>query len=353
MKQEEVNCRVRAEDLERFVTEVFLRTGMPRQDAVWTAMTIVQSELRGVATHGVIRLPYYVRRFKSGLMNPTPKIRLVREAGPLALLDGDNGMGQVVSKRAMEECIARTRTHNVGVVLVRESNHFGVAATYALMAADQGMVGLCTTNTFPVMAPAGGRTPLIGNNPIAIAVPGDPPIVIDIALSAVARGNINVAAQAGKAVPEGWGFDAEGRPTTDPNAILNGGSLSPVAYHKGSGLSIIIDAILATLSGGGYGYQGKGLMDLSGQMHVTHLFGAIRVDALVPLTDFRNSVNAFATVLRQSPKAAGTERILMPGEKELRIERSLSKEGIPLSPERQRELVELADSLAIEGLQTF
>ena len=340
-------------DLERFVTEVFLKMGMPHEDALWTARTITQSELRGVATHGVIRLPYYVRRFESGLMNRSPNIRVLKDAGPIALLDGDNGMGQVVSKRAMEECISRARVHNVGIILLKESNHFGVAATYALMAADQGMVGLCTTNTFPVMAPAGGRQPLIGNNPIAIAVPGDPPIVLDFALSTVARGNINVAAQAGKSIPEGWGVDADGRSTTDPHAILNGGSLSPIAFHKGSGLSIVIDAILGTLGGGGYGYEGKGLMDLSGLMHVTHLFGAIRVDALVSLTDFHHSVTAFATLLRQSPKAAGTERILMPGEKELESERTLAKEGIPLSPERQRELAKLADSLGISRLQTF
>lgn len=353
MRQEIKSCRVWPEDLERFLTDVFLKVGMPQEDAEWTSRTLTQSELRGVATHGVVRVPYYVRRFQSNLINRTPRVSIIKDAGCIAILDGDNGMGQVVSKKAMEECISRAKVHNIGVTLLKESNHFGVAATYALMAADHGMVGLCATNTASVIAPWGGRKPLIGNTPIAIAVPADPPLVLDMALGVVARGHIIIAAQAGRPVPEGWGVDAEGRPTTDPHAILNGGSLSLIGNHKGSGLSILIDAILGALAGGKYGYEGKDIMDLSGRMHVTHFFCAIHVESLVPLSGFCDSVNAFANVLRQSPKANGTEQILMPGEKELECERALRREGIPLSPERQRDLAELATSLGISNLKTF
>ena len=192
---------------------------MAEEDAAWTAETLVAAELRGVTSHGVIRMPHYARRLEIDLGNPTPDFRVVKDAGALALVDGDNGMGQVVSKRAMEEAIARARTHNVGVVLLKESNHFGAAATYAAMAPEAGMVGLVTTNTLRVLPPAGGKEARIGNNPVSIALPSDPPMVLDMALSVVARGYI-IEARAPANSSRGLGLDKEGRPTTDPSEVL-------------------------------------------------------------------------------------------------------------------------------------
>lgn len=333
---------VKSETLQTFVTNVFLQLGVPQEDASWTAETLVLAELRGVTSHGVIRLPAYVRRLEAGMLNPRPKLRVLKEAGPMALLDGDNGMGQVTSKHAMQDCIARAESHNVGLVFLKRSNHFGMASTYACLAADRGMIGLCTTNTPSFMVPFGGRKPMVGNNPIAIAIPGDPPIVLDMALSAVARGYLHQAARAGKPIPEGWGVDAEGRPSTDPNIVLESGSLAPIAGYKGSGLAVVIDAVLGAFSGEGHSHQIRGMMDLSGPSQVPHLFAAIRIEALMPLEKFRTAINAFAALLRAAPKAVGVERIWMPGEMENERESEKRRRGISLSDERWNELAQLA-----------
>ena len=342
---------VRPEALQAFVTKVFVQLGMPQEDAAWSAGTLVQAELRGVTSHGIIRLPAYVRRLEAGMFNPRPEIRTLKDAGALALLDGDNGMGQIVSKRAMEDCIARAKTQNVGIVFVKNSNHFGMASTYACLAADRGMVGFCTSNTGSIMAPFGGRKRILGNNPIAVAIPGNPPIVVDMALSTVARGYLIQAARAKQSIPEGWGLDAEGRSTTDPNAVLGGGSLVPIAGYKGSGLSIAIDAVLGAFAGGGHSHEILDFDDFSGPSRVPHLFAAIRIEALVSLEEFRAAVNVFCDLLRATPRAGGVERIWMPGEIEQERERERRREGIPLSAERLGELTELAERLKLPPLE--
>jgi LDH2 family malate/lactate/ureidoglycolate dehydrogenase len=344
---------VKSEILQEFVTKVFLQLSIPQEDATWTAETLVRAELRGVTSHGVIRLPAYVRRLEAGMLNPRPKVRVLKEAGPMALLDGDNGMGQVTSKRGMEDCIARAETHNIGLVFLKGSNHFGMASTYACLASDRGMIGFCTTNTPRFMVPSGGQKPMVGNNPIAIAIPGDPPIVLDMALSAVARGYILQAARAGKPIPEGWGVDAEGRPTTDPNAVLEGGSLAPIAGYKGSGLSIAIDAVLGTISGEGHSHEIRGMMDLSGLSRVPHLFAAIRIEALMPPEKFRMAINAFTALLRATPRASGVERVWMPGEIEKERESESRRKGIALSEERWVELARLADHFSLPPLEAI
>ena len=343
--------RVKSEVLLAFATQAFVKVGMPEEDAAWSAETLVQAELRGVSSHGIIRLPGYVKRFEAGMLNPKPEIRVVRDGGAIALLDGDNGMGQVVSRRAMEDCIARAEKHNIGVVFLKGSNHFGMAATYACLPLNRGMVGFCTTNTGHFIVPFGGKKRMLGNDPIALAIPGNPPIVLDMALSTVARGYLLKAARANKSIPEGWGVDAEGRPTTDPNVVLEKGSLAPIGGYKGSGLSIAIDALLGAVAGEGHSHEVIGILDFSGPSRVPHLFAALRIEALVPLKEFRTAADAFCAVLRASPKAPGGERIWMPGEIEEEHEREQRREGIPLPPERVRELDELAKQLGLPPLK--
>ncbi len=343
---------VLADELKRFVTEVFLHTGMPREDAAWTADTLTQAELRGTSSHGVIRVPDYMKRLKNGANNPNPKIKIVRDAGALVLMDSDSGMGQVVAKRGMEECLERAEEHNVGVVIMQRSNHFGAAGSFAELALDRGMVGLVTTNAVKTIAPAGGKQKLLGNNPIAIAVPGDPPIVLDMALSTVARGYVLQAHKAGKLIPEGWGVNSEGQPTTDPNEVLQTGSLTAIAGYKGVGLSVAIDAILGSVTGGAHSHNVVGIMNPVDSGNVTHVFVALRIEALLPLAEFSATVNALCAFLRASPKAAGVERIWMPGE--IEYERALERRtaGIPLTPERYTELAGLAREIGIAELET-
>ncbi len=337
--------------LHLFLREAFAKLGLPEGDAAWTAETLVMAELRGVTSHGVIRMPHYAKRLEVKLANPNPNFRLVKGAGALALADGDNGMGQVVSRRAMEEAIARAKKHNVGVVLLKESNHFGAAATYAAIASEAGMVGLVTTNTLRVLPPAGGREAKIGNNPISIAVPSEPPMVLDMALSVVARGYIIEAARAGKTIPEGWGLNKEGKPTTDPNEVLESSLLSPIAGYKGSGLSIVIDAILGSFAGGGHSHEIVGINEFSGKSRVTSVFAAINVEALLPLSKFRAAANAFISVIKATPKAVGVERIFIPGEIERQQETARRRDGFTLSPERLAELDEIARRLGLSPLE--
>ena len=339
------------EKLHVFLNRVFNKLGMREEDAAWTAETLVAAELRGVTSHGVIRMPHYAKRLEVNLANPTPNFKVIKDAGALALADGDNGMGQVVSKRAMKEAIARAGEHNVGVVLLKESNHFGAAATYAAMAPEAGMVGLVTTNTLRVLPPAGGKEARIGNNPVSIALPSDPPMVLDMALSVVARGYIIEAARAGELIPEGWGLDQEGRPTTDPNEVLESSLLSPIAGYKGSGLSIAIDAILGSLAGGGHSHEIVGINEFHGQSRVTSVFVAVNVEALLPVAQFRAAANAFISIIKSTPKAAGVETIYMPGEIEHQVETKRRREGFELSPERLAELDEIAQRLDIPPLE--
>ncbi len=343
--------RTTGEKLHAFLHRVFAKLGLPGEDADWTARTLVMSELRGVTSHGVIRMPHYVKRLEISLANPTPNFRVVRDAGALALADGDNGMGQVVSRRAMEEALARARSHNVGVVFLKESNHFGAAAAYAAMAPDAGMVGLVTTNTLRVLPPAGAKEARLGNNPVSIALPGDPPIVLDMALSVVARGYIIEAARAGRDIPEGWGLDGEGRPTTDPRQVLESSLLCPIAGYKGSGLSIVIDAILGSFAGGGYSHEIVGINEFTGKSRVTSVFAAVNVEALLPLSKFRAAANAFISVIKATPKAAGVERIYAPGEIERESEASRRRDGLELPPERLAELDEIARRLDLPLLE--
>jgi L-2-hydroxycarboxylate dehydrogenase (NAD+) len=344
---------VRKEELKRFITEVFKGAGMHEADAAWTADTLTQAELRGTSSHGVIRVTDYVTRLKSGANNPNPNIKVIKDAGALALMDGDSGMGQVVAKRGMEECIDRAEKHNVGVVIMQRSNHFGAAGSFAELASNRGMVGFVTTNAVKTIAPAGGKEKILGNNPIAIAVPGDPPIALDMALSTVARGYVLQAFKAGKKIPEGWGVDSEGEPTTDPDEVLKSGSLTAIAGYKGVGLSVAIDAILGALTGGSHSHNIIGIMNPTDPGNVTHFFGAIRIDALIPMAEFRATVNTLCAFLRASPKAAGVERIFMPGEKEYESEKARRVSGIPLLPERYTELAELAGKLDIPEMETF
>lgn len=341
------------DELRRFLTEVFLSSGMPKEDAAWTAETLVQAELRGTSSHGVIRVPDYMRRLKTGANNPTPRVKVVKDAGALALLDGDNGMGQVVARKAMEDCLDRAEKHNVGIVVMQRSNHFGAAASFAALALDRKMVGLCTTNAVKTIAPAGGKQKLLGNNPISISVPSDPPILLDMALSTVARGYVLQAQKAGKSIPEGWGVDAEGRPTTDPDEVLESGSLTPIAGYKGSGLSIAIDAILGALTGGAHSHRIVGIMRRTDPGNVTHFFAALRIEALLPFGEFRSTVNTLCGFLRASPKAAGVERIWMPGEMEYEREQERKVSGIALLPERYAELSELAGEIGISEMETI
>src|SRR5262245_38627001 len=225
---------VRAEDAEAFVRRLLAAHGVPEEDAAIVAACLVSADLRGVDTHGLTRLPGYLDRVRRGLINPSPALEPRRVTPVAAALDGQNGFGFVTGTRAMQEAIRIAREFGVGIVSVRRSTHFGMAASYVLRALDAGLIALVFSNASPAMPPWGARAALLGTNPFAAGAPAGrhPPFLLDMSPAVAARGKIRRAERRGEKIPLGYALDAEGRPTTDPKAAL-GGVVLPIGAYKG------------------------------------------------------------------------------------------------------------------------
>ena len=220
-----------AEALHDFMIRVLVKAGARPEDAAITAEVLLQADMRGVESHGIIRLfPYYAHRLRKGLINPRADLRVVNETLATLVLDGDNGLGHPNGQRAMQQCIERAQHSGAAVVTVRNSNHYGIAGYYAMQALPHNMIGLSFTNARPLQAPTYGRTPMLGTNPIAVAAPSGSqrPYVLDMATSIVPIGRVTVYEKAGLEIPYGWGVDSSGAVTTDPRAVFYGGALMPL-----------------------------------------------------------------------------------------------------------------------------
>jgi LDH2 family malate/lactate/ureidoglycolate dehydrogenase len=334
-----------ADELRRFTAAIFAGLGLPGPDALTVADCLVAANLRGVDTHGVFRVPTYARRLRAGLVAPRPALRLERVATAAAALDGGNGMGAVVGTRAMAEAIALAGQAGIGLVAVRHSTHYGMAAYYVLPAVAAGLIGMAFTNASPALPPWGGRAPFFGTNPLAIGVPSGraPAFVLDMAMSVLARGNVHVAAAEGAAIPAGLALDALGRPTTDPQALLDGGTMLPFGGVKGAGLAMLMDILGGVLSGAAFaGRVGNPHADFDRPQDAGHLFVAVRPDLVMPQADFLARMDALIDATKAQPRAAGAAEILIPGEREARTEAERRRTGIPLAPD-------LIARLAAEG----
>lgn len=249
------------ESLRRFRTEVFLNFDVPEQDAQQAADVLAAADLRGIDSHGVARLRTYVDMLSHGRINPRPNISIIRETASTATMDGDNGLGLVVAPRANELAMEKALNVGTGWVSVCNTNHFGIAGYYVLKALERDLIGWAMTNTTPLVAPTWGCERRLGTNPISIGFPGkeEPPIVIDMATSAVAYGKIEMARRKGGHIPAGWALDSEGRTCTDANNMVNGGALSPLGSaretggHKGYCLALMVDVLSTVLSGANWG----------------------------------------------------------------------------------------------------
>ncbi len=340
--------RIPADDLRRFARGIFQRVSVPADEAAIIAETMVEADLRGVHSHGIMRLTVYPQRLRSGVVSPVTKLAVLNETPSLLHLDGGNGMGQVVSYRAMNLCIARAAASGAAVAAVRGSNHFGAAAFYAMMALPHGMIGFATTvSSVNVMAPWGAIDLLLGNNPVAIAVPAgqEPPVVLDMALSVTAKGWIALALHEGrKIIPAGWALTKEGEPTTDARAAFEG-ILAPMGSYKGAGLSFVISLLAGALPGAAFGSGVKDLYkDLGNPQNVGHLFAAIDVERFQPLAEFTAKVDQAIREVRAARKARGVTRIYVPGEPEAERAAERRVKGIPLS----RTLIEKLNGIARE-----
>lgn len=339
--------RVAAAPLRAFCSEVYRALHVPEPAAVLLADTLVQADLWGHSSHGVMRLFWYAARIQSGAtqINATPQI--VTDAGALAQIDGGDGIGHVMAKAAMAQAIARAQQFGIGAVAVRNSGHFGTAMYYTRMAAQAGCVGFLSTNASPSMAPWGGRDKLLGNNPFSWAAPAGkhPPMMLDIALTAVARGKLYLARQKGEAIPLGWAMDTDGADTTDPVAGI-AGTILPMAGHKGYGLTAMMDVLSGVLSGSAFADGVTGPYMPEGRSGVGHFAMAIDITKLRPLSAFEADMEALIAKLHAAPTRDG-QRVLYPGQPEAESAQRLGAEGIPIPDATAKELREKALALGI------
>lgn len=333
--------------LQDAVADIFAGSGLPEADARRVAFCLVEADLRGVASHGVNRLPIYTRRLREGLVNPRPTFRIESPAAAVGRLDGDNGMGFLVATRAMDEAIQRAGEFGIGLVLAHNSNHFGMAALYLLQALEAGMAGMVLTNASPAMPVWGGRAPFLGTSPFAMAAPGPTPLVLDMATSVAARGKIRRAAQRGEPIPAGWALDPEGRPTTDAEAGYRG-TVLPVGGPKGSGLSLMMEAFAGVMSGAAFGGLVRNQYeDFGAPPDVGHLFLALRPDVALGAEAYRGRMQDLVARAKTSPRADGFDEILMPGEPEERAATQRRLDGLTLA---ETDVAMLRDEARVAGV---
>ncbi|WP_034422622.1 Ldh family oxidoreductase [Thermanaerosceptrum fracticalcis] len=344
------DSKLSSEKLKSFCITLLRQVDVPEADAEIVADNLVSADLRGIASHGVSRLPIYIKRIQLGLVNPCPRPRVIKATPTSLLIDGDNGLGQVIGFKAMNEALALARAQGQALVGVNNTNHIGIGAYYALQAVREDMIGICLTNASAHMAPWGGIKPLLGTNPIAVAVPaGDfPPVVLDMATSIVARGKILLAAKKGEKIPLGWALDKNGNPTEDPNEAIHG-SVLPLGGPKGYGLSLMVDILAGVLTGAFFGGHVPSMTeDFTSKLNEGIFLGAFKVDNFMPVEFFKKRMDQLISELKDSPKAPGVVEIFMPGEIEYKCSVERLKAGIPLNEEVRNELNKLAKSLKVE-----
>ncbi len=332
-------------DLFAFTRDVFLKMGLPEPEARQAADILMRAELRNISTHGLVRLPEYVRLWQSKRITVTPKFSVVHETPSTALVDGGKGLGLVTAPKAMQLAIEKAKTAGTGWVAVRNSYHFGIAGYYAMKALEHDMIGIAMTNANPLVAPTFGKNGMLGTNPIAVAVPAgeEPPFVADFATSAVSRGKVDVFESEGKETPEGLLQDAEGNPTTNASALRHGGALRTLGGdvarggHKGFCLTAIVDIFSAVFSGANFGPTVVPTLgyvkDKTGaeDRGIGHFFGAMRIDAFQPAADFKAGMDAWIRAFRNAEPVAGQQRVIIPGDPERESEKQKMKTGIALS----------------------
>lgn len=340
------------EALRAFATDAFAKSGLSDEHARWAADTLVQTELRGVPSHGIIRLPFYCQRLLDKGSKADPDVRIVAQKPSLILVDGDNGLGQIVGIKTMAMAIERARTQGICFAGVRNSCHFGMTAYYPLLALREGMIGLAGSNTAPVMAPWGGGRSAIGNNPLAIAVPTDRPypLVLDMAMSVVSGGKVRLEAVKGTKIPLGWILDERGRPTDNPADMFPNGTLLPMGY-KGFGLAIMIEILAGVLTQSAIlGEIGLWFEKTARPVNIGHFFMALDIGTFLDLGAFKARVGSLIDELKGAPPMAGGAGILMPGEPEYLKEREYRRSGIPVSPAVMETLDACAGRLGLAKL---
>jgi ureidoglycolate dehydrogenase (NAD+) len=340
-------ARISATALERWAHDLLVGAGLEREAAATVAGSLVEASLRGVDSHGVALLPGYLARIRGGGINRRPRPSVVSEDGAVAVVNGDDGPGQVAGVFAAELSATLAERHGAGAVSVRRSGHYGAAAHYVMLVARRGLVAVCTTNAEPGVVPFGGREPELGTNPIAFAAPaGKRLLVFDMATSQVAANRVWAASDEGRPISPGWAVDQAGKPTTDPAAIY---AMVPLGGYKGYGLGLIVEVLSGVLGGAGVGSGVSPLFeadDLPQQLGHFHL--ALDPERTVGRAKFEAVLGGLLEHLRHSPPADGFDEVLVAGDPEDRSQREREAAGVPLAPQLMETLHELSSELGVE-----
>jgi len=351
---------VKIDDLFETVVEVFEKLGVPKEDGKIIADVLISADRRGIDSHGVARLKRYVDGIRNGVMNPKTEITVVKETPVSMVVDGGAGMGQVVAYRVMKKCIEKAKKNYLCFATIRNSNHYGIAGYYSMMALKEGLIGISMTNAAPLVIPTFGKDAVLGTNPISVAVPAknEKPFVLDMATSTVPRGKLEVYNRLGKKIPLMWATDENGVPTDDPARVLRnllerkGGGLLPLGGadeltggHKGYGLALLVDIFSGVFSSGAWGTDVYGK---KGQpANVCHFLGAISPDAFIGLEGISENMDNIIRMLKNAPKAEGKDRIYIHGEKEFEKEKERNEE-VPLYYKVYDTIKDICNELGVE-----
>ncbi len=344
-----------------FSKNIFLAIGCSEKEAAKAAEVLVSADLRGVDSHGVARLTGYVRLWEAKRINCKPDVRVVHETPSTAVVDGDAGLGLVVAPQAMQVAIDKAKNVGTGWVSVKNSNHYGIAGYHAMMALQHDMIGIAMTNASPLVAPTFSLERLLGTNPIAVAIPaGDQPaFVADFATTTAANGKLEILQRKGDAAPTGWIQDAGGAQSLDPHALKAGGALLPLGgdrdhgSHKGYCLGAIVDIFSAVLSGANYGPWVPPFVsflpvsaDPVGE-GIGHFFGAMRIDAFRPASDFKHHMDNWISRFKSAPSIDGSNGVVIPGDPEREMSVQRRETGIPLLKPVFEDLMALGEKLDV------
>ncbi len=350
--------------LEEFMQEVFIRIGVPEDDAVICSKILIASDLKGIESHGIGRLKMYYDRIKLGIQNPKTQIDVIRDRYATALWDGNDGMGHVVAHKAMQSAIDKARLYGIGAVAVRNSSHYGICGYYAEMATKEDMIGMTFTNARPSICPTNGVSPLLGTNPICFGAPTNLPypFIYDAATSISQRGKIEQFAREERDTPSGWAIDLEGNPHTDTPRLLKdlvdqtaallplGGADETLGGHKGYGLGTMVEILCAALQGGSFlnGLLGRDESGKPAPYHLGHFFLAINIDFFIEIEEFKNTTTQICESLQNSQKMPDKERIYVAGEKEYENELEVLKRGVRILPNLAKNIAIMQEELGIK-----
>lgn len=343
---------VRTRNLENALTALFVKLDMSGTNARQCAADMVLTNLWGIDSHGVLRLPIYVQRLEADVIKANPVIRTLGGRSSFEIMDGDGGMGYVVGHCAMNRSIELARQNGIGAVTVRNSNHYGAAALYARQATEAGLIGISMTNVKPNLVVPGGSKPITGNNPLAFGAPTRCgfPLMLDISMSAVAGGKLLLASEKGEKIPLDWATDRDGRPTDDPDAGFEG-FLLPLGGHKGFGLSLMIDILCGIISGGAHQFDIKSMY---GSPDVTsgtgHMMIAIDPTIAMEESDYLDRMDAFYETIKSSPMWDSTRKMYIPGEIENETRLARLRDGIPLTQSLLADINGILEQHGIEPL---